>query len=90
MKKESILRAWRDPEYRESLSAEERAALPAHPSAAIELRDEQLTTVRGGDVVAVGDISDTVKTSNTPGTQSSCCRCCAVAGDPATDVALFG
>ena len=87
MKKESILRAWRDPEYRESLSAEERAALPAHPSAAIDLRDEQLTTVRGGDVATIGDISDTVKTSNTPATQSSCCRCCAVAGDPSI---LFG
>ena len=87
MKKETILRAWRDPEFRASLSAEERAALPAHPSAAIELRDEQLTAVQGS-LSAVGDISDTVKTSNTPGTYSGCCVCCAVAGDPAT--ALFG
>jgi mersacidin/lichenicidin family type 2 lantibiotic len=86
VKKETILRAWRDPEFRESLSAEDRAALPAHPSAPIELLDEQLTAVQAG--LAVGDISDTVKTTNTPGTYSGCCVCCAVAADPAT--ALFG
>jgi mersacidin/lichenicidin family type 2 lantibiotic len=87
VKKETILRAWRDPEFRESLSAEERAALPAHPSAAIELLDEQLTAIQAG-LSAVGDISDTVKTSNTPGTYAGCCICCVVAGDPATS--LFG
>jgi mersacidin/lichenicidin family type 2 lantibiotic len=85
MKKEKILRAWRDAEFRESLSAEELAALPEHPASALELRDEQLTVVHGGfeDQVSPIDVSDTVKTSNTPGTGRTCCLCCAVAGDGA-------
>jgi len=87
MKKERILRAWRDPEYRESLSPEELAALPDHPSSALELRDEQLTVAVGGQELAPIDVSDTVSTSNTPGTGKTCCLCCAVASDGAV---LFG
>jgi mersacidin/lichenicidin family type 2 lantibiotic len=89
MKKEKILRAWRDPEFRESLSAEELAALPEHPASVLELRDEQLTLVHGslaGQVSPI-DFSDTVGTSNTPGTGKTCCLCCAVAGDGGV---LFG
>ena len=37
-----VIRAWRDEEYRLSLSAEERAALPQHPAGEIELRDEDV------------------------------------------------
>ncbi len=32
MEKDRIIRAWKDPEYRASLSEQERAALPRHPS----------------------------------------------------------
>jgi mersacidin/lichenicidin family type 2 lantibiotic len=42
MNKTDVIRAWKDPLYRASLSAEERAQLPDHPSAAVELADEQL------------------------------------------------
>lgn len=87
MKKEKILRAWRDPEFRESLTAEERALLPEHPASAIELRDEQLTVAVGGLAGSPIDVSDTVGTSNTPGTGKTCCLCCAVAADGAV---LFG
>ena len=31
-----IVRAWKDETYRNSLTAEQRAALPAHPAGAIE------------------------------------------------------
>jgi mersacidin/lichenicidin family type 2 lantibiotic len=82
MKKEKILRAWRDPEFRESLSPEELAALPDHPSSALELRDEQLTLAVGGTAIApIG--SDTVGTSNTPATGASCCLCCCITADGA-------
>jgi mersacidin/lichenicidin family type 2 lantibiotic len=82
MKKEKILRAWRDPEFRESLTAEELTLLPEHPASAIELRDEQLTVAVGGLAsVSPIDVSDTVGTSNTPGTGKTCCLCCAVASD---------
>jgi mersacidin/lichenicidin family type 2 lantibiotic len=42
MKKEHVIRAWRDPEYRASLSAAERDRLPAHPAALIELDEAEL------------------------------------------------
>jgi mersacidin/lichenicidin family type 2 lantibiotic len=45
-----IIRAWKDPEYRDSLSADERAQLPAHPAGLIALTDSDLTYVAGGEV----------------------------------------
>jgi mersacidin/lichenicidin family type 2 lantibiotic len=50
MKKERIVRAWKDPEYRASLSPEERAALPESPSgnALPELGEADLIGVHGG------------------------------------------
>ncbi len=41
-----IIRAWKDEEYRASLSEEQRALLPAHPAGLIELADAEL--VAGG------------------------------------------
>jgi mersacidin/lichenicidin family type 2 lantibiotic len=43
-----IIRAWKDEEYRDSLSEAERAALPQHPAGQIELSDTELETVAGG------------------------------------------
>jgi mersacidin/lichenicidin family type 2 lantibiotic len=34
-----VIRAWKDPDYRRSLTDEQRARLPAHPSGAIEFQD---------------------------------------------------
>jgi len=48
MTKEKIVRAWRDPQYRDSLSETERAALPDHPAGWIELGDADLKDVSGG------------------------------------------
>ena len=42
-----IVRAWKDAEYRQSLSAEEQALLPEHPAGVIELTDEELNGVDG-------------------------------------------
>ncbi|MFP2957186.1 MULTISPECIES: mersacidin/lichenicidin family type 2 lantibiotic [Myxococcus] len=47
-KKDHILRAWRDPEYFNSLTAEERAALPANPAAELDLGDDVLESITGG------------------------------------------
>ena len=44
----SIVRAWKDNEYRKSLSAEELAALPQHPAGLVELTDDELAGVAGG------------------------------------------
>jgi len=40
-----IVRAWKDPVYRASLSAEERSLLPLHPSGLMELDEQQLRSV---------------------------------------------
>lgn len=49
MKKDHVIRAWRDEEYRRSLSAEERALLPEHPAGALtDLADEVLASLTGG------------------------------------------
>jgi mersacidin/lichenicidin family type 2 lantibiotic len=43
-----VVRAWKDQEYRESLSAEQRAALPANPAGLMELSDAELGSIEGG------------------------------------------
>lgn len=44
----NIVRAWKDEEYRLSLSDAERAALPANPAGMIELTAADLQEVVGG------------------------------------------
>ena len=48
MSRAKIVRAWEDPEYRQSLSDEERSLLPANPAGLIELHNEDLSGVAGG------------------------------------------
>jgi mersacidin/lichenicidin family type 2 lantibiotic len=43
-----IIRAWKEPEYRLDLSAEESAQLPENPAGAIELTDDELDMAVGG------------------------------------------
>ena len=47
MSRSEVIRAWRDEEYRLSLSEAERAELPAHPAGLIELQDADLEGVAG-------------------------------------------
>lgn len=47
MKKADIIRAWKDPEFRATLSGEELASLPAHPAGLVELDDEELARAAG-------------------------------------------
>lgn len=44
---EKIIRAWKNPEYRSSLSDTERALLPQHPAGLVELSDVELEYVVG-------------------------------------------
>ena len=46
--KRDIVRAWKDEEYREKLSEEERAQLPGNPAGVVELPDSDLAAVGGG------------------------------------------
>jgi mersacidin/lichenicidin family type 2 lantibiotic len=49
MTSKNIVRAWKGPDYRSTLSASELASLPAHPSGRIELTDVDLDDVRAED-----------------------------------------
>ena len=43
-----IIRAWKDEEYRLSLTEAQRAQLPDHPAGLIELTEAELGAVAGG------------------------------------------
>lgn len=44
----NIIRAWKDDDYRLSLSDEQRALLPENPAGALELTDDELSGIVGG------------------------------------------
>lgn len=47
-KKIDVVRAWRDEEYRNSLTEEERASLPESPAGLATINDSVLRSVTGG------------------------------------------
>jgi mersacidin/lichenicidin family type 2 lantibiotic len=51
MSNKKIVRAWKDAEYRNTLSDAERAALPPNPAGSIELSDTDLGLIAGGVVL---------------------------------------
>ncbi len=51
MKSKNVIRAWKDEEYRLSLSNAERAVLPEHPAGAMELTDAELGAAAGGAIL---------------------------------------
>jgi mersacidin/lichenicidin family type 2 lantibiotic len=48
MSNKNIIRAWKDEDYRLSLSEAERALLPEHPAGLIELSGAEMDGVGGG------------------------------------------
>lgn len=58
MNPETIIRAWKDPAFRASLTPEQRAALPENPSGAslAELESAELERIRGGQFVVLKPI----------------------------------
>ena len=48
MKKNDVIRAWRDGEFYSSLTSEQRTALPESPAAVIDLNDDTLASISGG------------------------------------------
>ena len=48
MNKADVIRAWKDPAYRATLSAEDLARLPSHPAGLIELKERELREATGG------------------------------------------
>jgi mersacidin/lichenicidin family type 2 lantibiotic len=60
MKKDLIIRAWKDPEFRARLSSEDRAALPESPAgdSLTDLDESHLADVVGGYIGPDQDIDD--------------------------------
>ena len=50
MKKEEIIRAWRDEEFEASLDEKTRGLLPENPAGYVLLDDEELRLATGSDV----------------------------------------
>ncbi len=56
MRATSVIRAWKDDEYRLSLSDSELALLPEHPAGAIELTDAELGATAGAAIVPLASL----------------------------------
>ena len=48
-----VVRAWRDEEYRNSLTSEERASLPENPAGLATISDDTLRSITGGCCISV-------------------------------------
>lgn len=53
MSKIDIVRAWKDEEYRSTLSESQRAELPDNPAGLIELSESDLREVAGGTTIII-------------------------------------
>ena len=73
---DKIIRAWEDPEFRDSLSADELAALPEHPAGVIELTDVELGHVLGGAQSGASVGCNTKTCVSTRGNSQNPCRNC--------------
>jgi mersacidin/lichenicidin family type 2 lantibiotic len=51
-----VIRAWKDEEYRNSLSAEARAMLPDNPAGPIVLSDAELADVSGASTEIIASL----------------------------------
>ncbi len=54
-----IARAWKDPEYRKSLTPEELASVPECPTGFVAITDDELKTVSGGVILGGFRLADT-------------------------------
>ncbi|HLT34741.1 MAG TPA: mersacidin/lichenicidin family type 2 lantibiotic [Enhygromyxa sp.] len=72
MSKIDIIRAWKDPSYRQSLSAAERALVPENPAGPVELYDADLS---GGGGVAEFTYSGSFCTCRTKSVCTLCIHC---------------
>lgn len=43
-----VVRAWKDEDYRDSLTQDQRDRLPENPAGLVELSDEDMSSIAGG------------------------------------------
>ncbi len=74
-----VVRAWKDEEYRSSLTEAQRAQLPENPAGMIELTDEALNEVVGGEGITqwlrCGRVWTITAECGCPGSLTGRCRC---------------
>jgi|HubBroStandDraft_6_1064221.scaffolds.fasta_scaffold585000_2 mersacidin/lichenicidin family type 2 lantibiotic len=73
MSRSNIIRAWKDEEYRQSLSVAEREAMPPNPAGLPELSDAQLKQAAGGGTIIPPHASP--QCSNTCNAYTFCYMC---------------
>jgi mersacidin/lichenicidin family type 2 lantibiotic len=56
-----VIRAWKDPAYRASLSETERAALPENPAGTMDLTDAELGHVEGGTNYTAANLTNIIQ-----------------------------
>ena len=69
-----IIRAWKDENYRNSLSDEQRAQLPQNPAGIIDLSEEEMESIVGG--LKNGSLGLTLLGTGTGTTANVCNGCC--------------
>jgi mersacidin/lichenicidin family type 2 lantibiotic len=80
-----IIRAWKDEEYRNSLSEEQRSQLPENPAGMVELPDADMERIAGG-----------VEIKNTENPVFGVCirtvtaGCACIVGGGKTTIRIFG
>jgi mersacidin/lichenicidin family type 2 lantibiotic len=75
MSHEDIIRAWKDEEYRNSLSEEQRAHLPENPAGMVELGDTDMESIAGGFVEIIGRVPRQTRSLFCVRTLTNTCRC---------------
>jgi mersacidin/lichenicidin family type 2 lantibiotic len=69
-----VVRAWKDEEYWNSLSEEQKAQLPENPAGLIDLTDEALNGIVGG-IVGPGRVPSLTADCGCPWSITGRCRC---------------
>lgn len=67
MSPENIIRAWKDEDFRNSLSEEERKFMPENPAGLVELKDTELSAAAGGAPLSRGNCPETTDCTNLQG-----------------------
>ncbi len=66
-----VIRAWKDEEYRNSLTSDQLAALPENPAGLVELEDSDLLNVDGGTSVPCAIVTSAISFILTDGLSCS-------------------
>jgi mersacidin/lichenicidin family type 2 lantibiotic len=64
LSKEEIIRAWKDEEYCENLTQEQRLQLPKHPAGLVELCDRDMEVIVGGAVNIISQGNCQINSAN--------------------------